>query len=223
MALNKQILFLVIATLVAILFVLFPQIDLFISGLFYSQERGFYLNRHPIFTAIHDLTRIIAISLGVIYILGAALPYFTKKPLFNIERKYYIYAFLVLTIGAGLIVNGVFKENWGRARPLQTENFGGDKIFTPAFIISDQCEGNCSFTSGDPSVGFSLFAWCFILRRKFIAYAASFGLGTILGATRVIQGAHFFSDVIFSGVFLYITAYILYKLLSKICNKDMAC
>ena len=36
-------------------------------------------------------------------------------------------------IGSGLIANWYFKDQWGRARPIQVKEFGGEKEFTRAF------------------------------------------------------------------------------------------
>ena len=53
--------------------------------------------------------------------------------------------------GPGLVVNGVLKAFWGRARPSQILEFGGAAQFTPPVQIADQCARNCSFVSGEAS------------------------------------------------------------------------
>lgn len=212
---NFKILMLV-SFMVAVLFIAFPEADLRISALFYDNSRGFFLNRHPFFEGIHNSVQYVVKALIAAYVVLLFLNYIRKNPLPFLTNRVVLYLMLVLALGPGLVVNSVFKDQWGRARPLQTENFGGNKKFTPAFILSDQCERNCSFTSGDPSVGFSLFAWALIARkRKKQCMALALGLGTLWGANRVIQGAHFFSDVVFSGVFVYIVAYALYHFIIK--------
>jgi lipid A 4'-phosphatase len=244
---KPQILFISISTFIAIIFLAFPQIDLFVSGLFYNNEQKFFLKENPILVFLHDSVRyiVIAISLGLVG--GFALnsfehwkklkchprlewgsrSSFMRSP-YNFSLKnsgddslmkcytnrHLIYLILCLAIGPGLVVNTIFKDNWGRARPFQTENFGGDKTFTLPFIIAGQCEKNCSFTSGDPSVGFYFFAFAFAFpkkRKEFFGLAMS--LGVIFGGTRILQGAHFFSDVIFSGIFVYAVCYLLYKIM----------
>ena len=71
-------------------------------------------------------------------------------------------------LGPGLVVNGILKEHWGRARPRDVTQFGGDRRFTPALVIADQCERNCSFSAGHPSAGFALaaLAYASISRRR---------------------------------------------------------
>ena len=46
-------------------------------------------------------------------------------------------------LGPLLIVDSGFKSQLGRARPAQTEVFGGPLRFTPAFLPSDQCQRTC--------------------------------------------------------------------------------
>ena len=109
---------------------------------------------------------------------------------------------VVLAIGPGLIVNGILKEHWGRARPRDVVEFGGDHRFTPAIVISDQCERNCSFTAGHPSAGFALAALGYAYmsrRRRWAVFAAATGFGLLVGLARVAAGGHFLSDVLFSG------------------------
>lgn len=215
---KPQILYITISTFIAITFLVFPQVDLFVSGLFYNDEQKFFLRENPVLVFLHESVRYIAITISLVLLGAFFVSSFSQRErgnvsfLKNITKRHIIYLILCLAIGPGLVVNTIFKDNWGRARPFQTENFGGDKKFTPPFIIAGQCETNCSFTSGDPSIGFYFFAFALALptkRREYSAFAMT--LGVIFGATRILQGAHFFSDVIFSGIFVYAVCYLLHK------------
>lgn len=201
-----------IALCIAAILIIYPNIDIQTSALFFK-EGSFYLKRHPVLVAIHNATYYLTLLLGISYITALLLSQFKKNVYFS--SKEIIYVILVLVVGPGLIVNTVFKEHWGRARPYQTTPFAGEKKFTPALFPSNQCQKNCSFSAGDPSVGFALVAFAFISRKRNKPYyiALSFFIGGLLGATRIAQGAHFLSDVIFSGIFTIGTAYILYKIM----------
>ena len=60
----------------------------------------------------------------------------------------------------------MFKENLGkRSRPNDILQFGGKEILLLG-LISDGCNSNCSFVSGDASVGFSLIALYFLTKNK---------------------------------------------------------
>jgi lipid A 4'-phosphatase len=208
--------FLLISFVLAIVFVVHPELDLQVSHLFYTQSDGFFLKKNPI---VIFLFRMIPVLVGVIMAgLGALVIAINvkKRKFFGLGNKEIAYLFLAFVLGPGLIVNTVFKEHWGRARPSQVTEFGGDKHFSPAFIISDQCTHNCSFISGHASVAFYLIAFGLILqrwRRPVISMAVMYGI--IIGLVRIMQGGHFLSDVLFSGVFTSLSVIWLYGVMYK--------
>lgn len=107
-----------------------------------------------------------------------------------------------------MLVHNIFKDHWGRARPHQTSEFGGGASFTPAWVPSDQCRRNCSFVSGHSAMGYYLSAFALIApahrcRRWLLAGLAA---GSSIGLGRIVQGGHFFSDVILSFYFVWFTA-----------------
>jgi lipid A 4'-phosphatase len=209
--------FLLLASITAIIFIKFPQIDLFVSAAFYKEGSKFYLNENILLMFLHNSVKYITALVAVFWVGIILATTITKNTICSLSRIRAIYLLLALIIGPGLVVNTLFKDNWGRARPRQLEMFGGSAEFSPAFAISDQCNVNCSFVSGDPSVGFYFLALALAIpaRRRFFTYFA-LGFGGVLAATRVVQGAHFLSDVIFSGVFTFSTVYLLYVVLLKI-------
>jgi len=121
-------------------------------------------------------------------------------------RRPALFLLAVISIGPGLAVT-VLKDHWDRARPVAIVQFGGDKQFTPAWVIADQCEDNCSFVSGHASGAFSLLAlaWVFPRRRQFWLVAGTLW-GAHMGLVRIAQGGHFLSDVIFAGFIVYFSA-----------------
>ena len=88
---------------------------------------------------------------------------------------------------------------WGRARPNDILNFGGDAVFTPWYKLGESCFSNCSFVSGDSSVGFMFVIFYLITKIKAYFYLALF-FGISLGLVRIMAGGHFFSDIIFSNI-----------------------
>jgi len=202
--------FLAASSGLALVFLLAPGIDLWFSGLFYSAAAGFHLRDawwvRLLYEMVHPLAALLVLGLLALLVHNllrrrAAGPFTTRAVLLLLA---------VLAIGPGLVVNGVFKDHWGRARPRDVVEFGGTKSFTPAFVISDQCERNCSFVSGHASLPFALAALGFVLRRRRRAiYAGAAVFGGLVGFGRILQGAHFLSDVIFSAVFVFAVAYLL--------------
>ncbi len=102
---------------------------------------------------------------------------FSKRMLFGVDGKKVVYLFLVLIIGAGLIVNVMFKDNFGRARPRDIVEFGGSAQFTPAFVVSSACDRNCSFSSGDSAGAFFSLAFILAFRRKRATDTVGVGFG----------------------------------------------
>lgn len=196
--------------------VLLPRIDLWASGLFYRPGEGFFLGSWPPFWAIHkDLPY--AVTAFVLFLLAALLvSLLRQRPVLGLDSKAAFFLLLSLAIGPGLIVNTIFKDHWGRARPAQIVQFGGHKTFSPAFVPSDQCFTNCSFPAGDPSVGFYLVSAAFLVpipRRRRWATAGAIALGSAIGVVRIAQGGHFLSDVVASGFIIYGLSWLLHRAL----------
>lgn len=211
--LDLLLLFIIGAPLVA-----FPQWDLVITGLFYDPFDGFYLRTNPfvrlVFEGVPWITRTVVVGL-LFFVLGAWTLWRRYDYCMRLRRAA-LYLLLVMIIGPGLLVNTVFKDQWGRARPSQVEQFGGTKIFTRAAIPTDQCEKNCSFVSGHASVGFFFLALAFVWpRRRILWLAAGTGMGLGIGFIRMLQGGHFFSDVIFCGIVVYLTARVLHAFMFR--------
>lgn len=128
-----------------------------------------------------------------------------------------LYLALLLALGPGLVVNVIFKDHFGRPRPTQTEEFGGRESFRAVGERSGAGRGK-SFPSGHASMGFYwlglfLFFWD---RKRGLAWAFG-GLallhGLVMGVGRMAQGGHWFSDVLWSAGFVYLTGWLLHYLL----------
>lgn len=196
----------------ATLFIAFPEIDLWASSLLHSPGAGFMLTNNRFFEWLHKNLAIIvapALLIGLAYLL---LGGWRGAPSWLAgRRKQAAFALLALVIGPGLLVNSLFKDQWGRARPSQIIQFDGSRQFTPAWLPSDQCARNCSFVCGDASVGFALLSLGFISRRPRRWLFAGLAMGGALGLMRMAQGGHFLSDVIFSFFVVYLSSWLLYR------------
>jgi lipid A 4'-phosphatase len=216
MSMLRRHLDLVLLVILGALLVTFPHIDLTVSGWFYDPLEGFHFKYHPVVQFVYDLvpwiTRTVVVTL--LLFLLAAWTFWRTRAYFQKQRRAALYLLLVMVIGPGLLVNTVFKDHWGRARPSQIVEFGGSKQFTRAAIPSSQCEKNCSFVSGHASVGFYFLALAFVLPRQrslWLVFGTTLGLG--IGLVRIMQGVHFFSDVVFCGIVVYLTARLLRDLM----------
>jgi len=179
-----------------------PILDIYVSKIFYENNR-FYLKDNIVFelvrTGIPEFLLLVAAAIFIIWIVGFAR---NKQWIAKVDTKIMALTTGSMVLGPGLIVNGIFKSFWGRARPFNTIEFGGTKLFTPPVIIANQCDVDCSFMSGHTAVGFWIFCFALLAPRKHrkvsITFAALFGV--LVGVARIAQGSHFFSDVFFSAV-----------------------
>ena len=194
----------------SLLFVQFPAIDLGISGLLFAD--GFYLRGQWTTLAHESVLYFLGLSLLAVACLYLCNRYF-RLNLCGIDGKKVTYLLLVLVLGAGLIVNGIFKDDFGRARPREIEEFGGSKHFTPAFVVSHECHRNCSFTSGDGAGAFFAVALAMALSRKRAMLLAALAYGVLVSFSRVASGAHFLSDSVVSFFVMLISADVLYHYL----------
>ncbi len=210
---------LAVAIVAAAVFTIFPDIDLWMSGLFYRPDGGFYLKDAWWAVAIYDSIPIIAITVGVgslLFLIGNLV---RKRQVGPASNRFLLFLLAALAVGPGLVVNAGFKDNWGRARPRDVAEFSGEKHFTPALQPTDQCERNCSFVAGHPSVVFWLAALGFAVaarRRRNRIFAATAALGLVAGFGRIVQGGHFLSDVIFSGLAVFAVVWVLATLVFKL-------
>ena len=133
-----------------------------------------------------------------------------KRNTCGVDGRRVVFVILVLTIGAGLIVNVILKDNFGRARPREIAEFGGTRQFTPPFVVSGQCDTNCSFSSGDAAGGFFSLALALALGRRRALFLAGIALGVVVSFSRISSGAHFLSDTVVSFFVMLIVADVLF-------------
>ena len=188
--------------------------DIAIEKLFYSAEKGWYLKDSNPWILLYHHGNIPPLILAFAAIFVFAFSFISIRIL--PYRKIALFLVLFLAIGPGFITNTVFKNHWGRPRPRQIENFGGEEKFLAVWVKGVSKRGK-SFPSGHASIGFFLFSPFFFLRKirtKLAVFFLFLGViyGTLMGVGRMIQGGHFASDVVWAGGFTYLTGLILYYL-----------
>ncbi|WP_395828897.1 phosphatase PAP2 family protein [Elstera sp.] len=184
------------AALLGAMFIAVPEIDRGVAALGYRPGAGFALGQAFPFQALHN-----AVPYLMALIPLGAVGLWLARRLSGLEAAFLL---LAVGLGPGLLANTILKDNWGRARPSHTIEFGGTKHFSPPLIPADQCAKNCAFVSGDAAGGFAFLAPALLVplawRRR--AVLAALATGALFGANRILQGGHFFSDVIFAGFFV---------------------
>jgi len=193
-----QCLILLLAT--SIFFLLFPDVDLWFSRLFIDPGNGFAVSRIPFFEFVRNVHRsstwIIPIGMLLLLLVKVAMPW--RKAL--VEPRDFWFVLSSLTIASGIVVNLIFKNNWGRPRPFRVDAFGGDLPFVPAWHMSNYCERNCSFVSGEASSAIWLLTLLVIIPPAWRPMATRIivSLVVIFSLNRIAFGGHFLSDVLLS-------------------------
>lgn len=195
----------------ALLFVLFPGIDLAASRLFFVEGQGWRLARDSswLFLPYRGLPRLGQITVLVLALLWLAS--FIPR-LVRLRPRRALFGFLLAgaLMGPILVVDVVLKDNSGRTRPINIQQFGGERTFGPAFIPGDQCPKNCAFVSGHVAMASFVMAFGWLsapaVRRRWLL--ASMGTAALMGLARMLPGGHFLSDAIFAWFAVYFSLWL---------------
>jgi lipid A 4'-phosphatase len=218
---TRLIVALAIAAVVGLVFGLVPELDLRISRHFYE-----YVDvNHNAFASRLNPTAMMARNVGlwvVTLLIAPVVAALVIKLLFPASRllvsgRAIVFLIATLTLGPGLLVNGVLKEHWDRPRPIDVTQFGGDQHFRAWWDPRGDCPGNCSFVSGDVSGAFWTLAPAALAPPQWraLAYGAALVLGTGMSVLRMMAGGHFFTDVAFAGVFTFLIIWVGYALIYR--------
>ncbi len=209
----------IVFLLAGILITVGHDLDIFFSSFFYYGKSQFFLQSYD---ALSIIFRDIFLPFLVVYLfIFPTITYF-----FPINQLYFghrflikelLFVFLAGIITLGLVVNILLKNMWGRTRPNDILQFGGNDVFSPWYKFGGGCISNCSFVSGDASVGFALILFYFIT-KKIIYVHLSVICGLCLGLVRIVAGGHFFSDIIFSQIVVTASIFASFLIYKKISN-----
>jgi membrane-associated PAP2 superfamily phosphatase len=209
---------LVLPLLVLVMFtIMFRQsdLDMQLARLCYLPEEGWRFENFWLVQLLYQRGMLPGLLIGLVGLGGLLLGW--KLPKLRRQWRSYLLLVLLLLIGPGLLVNTVFKDNWGRSRPKHVIEFGGQ---LPFIKVWDRGERGISksFPSGHASIGFYLIAPYFVLRKRRKLLAKGFLLGgtlygALMGAGRIVQGGHFPSDVLWAWGMVYFSGLLLCYLL----------
>ncbi len=209
----RQLSWILAATLlVSAVFLAFPALDIQTSSLFYRD--GFWLHEVPFLQSLR-----LALIYGMYAFAFFVLAVFIIRLLRRQPLRAWGFSLVVILVGPLGLVNGIFKTYWGRARPSDISIFGGDKSFTPAWVYTDQCDFNCSFTSGEggaiatTALLIAFLAWPKLQKngRRWLGLALG-ALVVLTAGLRVAFGQHFLSDTFLSILLCTLVASLLYPL-----------
>ena len=200
------------------------DLDIRIQKLFYHANSSsvWFQKENPFWQFGYHYGTLPAILLTFAALIGFILGWI--KPKIKTYRRYFVLIFLTLIIGPGLLVNAIFKDHWGRPRPRQIQEFGGRWEFKEIWQPGTPGKGK-SFPCGHCSMGFFFIILYYAFKRKHKALAYSsialnIVLGIFIGFSRISQGGHFLSDVLWSWGLTFLTATFLYYFILKIPDRE---
>ncbi len=178
-----------------------PAIDIGASTWFYVQGDGFPWREAPLGLFVRRVVPRLIVGSAIVCAWVWAYGLFRHRTFFTLTTPRMAYIAGTLLIGPGLIVETILKPNWGRPRPESLVQFGGPNPYAPPLLFAEGCTRNCSFVSGHAAVAFWITAYAFLLpdRYRRAGMALALIVGAAVGAMRVMQGAHFVSDVLYAG------------------------
>lgn len=203
-------LWLALGFVASLLFMLWPQLDLLLSGAVYDPGSArFTLTELPPVQLSYLVTPWIGRLMLLLGLLALGLGWRRRQrlPLGWLLRwqRRLVTLLGVLVLGLGLVVNAGLKEFWGRPRPTAVVAFGGTQPFMPIWPPSSLCRSNCSFVSGHAGTGFVLIGLGLTAaparRRHWRVTGLSAGL--LIGLGRVLEGGHFASDIVYAGLVIW--------------------
>lgn len=201
------------------------DLDIKVQRQFYQADSAsvWYQKDNPFWQFGYHYGTLPAILLAFAALIGLILSW--VKPKLKSLRRYFLLIILTLIIGPGLLINAVFKDHWGRPRPRQVQQFGGNWEFKEVWQPGTPGKGK-SFPCGHCSMGFFFITLYYCLKRKhralaYASFAFSIALGMFIGFARISQGGHFLSDGLWAWGLTFITATILYYFVLKIPDQEI--
>src|SRR5260221_7341783 len=146
---------LAVAATVGLVFGLRPDLDLKLATLFFDPERGGFGRAYdPIYLPARDVAVWLVTLVAAPAVVALAAKFvWPSRPLI-VPGRAIVLMLVTLALAPGVVANLVFKEQWGRPRPIDVTEFGGDEHFRPWWDPRGDCPKNCSFVAGEPSGAF---------------------------------------------------------------------
>ncbi len=209
---------LAVAVVVGVVFGVYPQLDLDLAQLFFNPKTHlFRMSADSWEMHSRDAARWIIIALTAPAFFAIVGKVILPRRRMLISGRAALFVLATLTLGPGILTNGALKQYWGRSRPIDVVKFEGTDRFTPWWDPRGQCPANCSFVAGEPSGAFWTLAPAVLAPPQWrpLAYGAALVFGAAIGLLRMAAGGHFFSDIAFAGVLMFLVVWALHGLIYR--------
>ncbi len=202
-----------IALVVGLIFGLRPELDLVLAAPFFDPQRdGFWRSLDPTYWRWRDIVTWLVTLVAAPAIVAPVLKLIRPRRPLVIPGRAILLMLITLALGPGVLTNMVLKEHWHRPRPIDVAQFGGDEHFRPWWDPRGDCPKNCSFVSGEASGAFWTLAAAAVTPPQWraLAYGTALVFGAGVSVLRMAAGAHFFTDVVFAGVLMFLVVWLVH-------------
>lgn len=211
---------LLIGVVAGLVFGLFPSLDLAIERVFYAVHVGNYAfgwRLSPTLMLVHNIALKAGFVLVAPAVIALALKLLMPRRKLMMSGRAIVFLIATMILAPGLMVNVALKDHWGRPRPIDVTQFGGDQHFVPWWDPRGDCPANCSFVSGDVATTAWTLAPAALLPPQWraLGYGAAIALSVFMAVIRMMAGGHFPSDTIFAGVFTFLVIWLVYALIYR--------
>jgi membrane-associated PAP2 superfamily phosphatase len=191
-----------------------------------AHAAGFPLrNNFWLDVVMHHWTKYAVVMVGCLAAAGLLSSF--ALPALKVHRR--LLLFVVLAVGLAPLGVTAGKAMSARHCPWDMDEFGGVVPYTKLFepMAPNVKPGHC-FPAGHASTGFALMAFYFaaysrrMRQAALAALAIGIAAGLALGFGRVLQGAHFVSHVLWSGLLCWMIMVVLYMLCLRGSRADEA-
>ena len=192
------------------------RLDLAVAALFWVPCCSWPMAEQPFWHLLYRYGVLAGVLLAAGALVALTLSYWYPRRLLA-WRKPALFLVLVAAVGPGLVVNVLFKDHYGRPRPREVQELGGEEPFLPVWVKGSDTQAK-SFPCGHCSMGFYLSTPYLLLKRRrrrtgYAVLAAGLVYGGLMGVARMMAGGHFLSDVLWAGGMTWIVALALHRLL----------
>src|SRR5436190_9296823 len=217
---NRTGLFIALAlsSVIALLFGIYPELDLKLAALFYdAATRSFPLKLNTLAAIARDGAMWIAWALALPAIVALVVKLVRPDKPLLISGRAIIFLLVTLIMSAGVLTNLTFKSYWGRPRPVVVMQFNGPQPFVPWWDPRGACGRNCSFFSGEGATAFWTYAPAALAPPAWrpLAYAGATVFGIVTSGLRMAFGGHFFTDVAIAGLVTFLVVWLAYGLIYR--------
>jgi len=213
MAIAALLLIVLTALLTGLVVAIDPAFDLQVAAYFYRPEvKATVATLMPWLETLRDWNVYFTAAFVLVSIGSLVLKLVRPRAPMLVPARACLLILMTFVLGPALLTNVILKPHSGRPRPAAVVELGGTQPFVQWWDWRGECDGNCSFVSGEASGAYALLAPAAVAPPpwRIVAIGAAVVYGTAVGLIRIAVGGHFLTDVIFAGVFMALIVWLLH-------------